>query len=90
MLLALFVVTLVGQSVAGHRQHNEEQRDHAQPTLSYTGYLASPSLLEATMENWESEFLSLAGMVLLTIWLRQHGSPESKPVDAPHAQTGAE
>jgi hypothetical protein len=81
VLLALFVVTLAGQSVAGHRNHNEEQREHGQPTLRYTEYLASPSFLEATMENWESEFLQMAAFVVLTAVFFQRGSAESKDPD---------
>jgi hypothetical protein len=43
-----------------------------------------------SFQNWQSEFLAIAAMVVLSIFLRQQGSPESKPVDAPHAQTGSE
>lgn len=80
VLCLLFVGTLAGQSLVGHRKYNNDQRDHGQPTLSYPGYLASPGFLEATMENWESEFLQMASYVLLTIWLVQKGSSESKPL----------
>ena len=74
----LFVGTLAGQSFVGYRKHNNDQRDHGQPTLSYPGYLASPAFLEATMENWESEFLQMAVYVVLTAILFQRGSAESK------------
>jgi hypothetical protein len=78
VLVALFVLTLVGQSIAGHRHHNEEQRTHGQPEITFGRYLSSPSFLEATMENWESEFLQMAAYVLLTVFLFQKGSAESK------------
>jgi hypothetical protein len=42
-----------------------------------------------SLQNWQSEFLAVVSIVVLSIWLRQKGSPESKPVDAPHSQTGS-
>ena len=81
VLVALFLASLAGQSVAGHRLHNQEQREHAQPELSFAAYLASPGFLEATMENWESEFLQMAVYVTLTATLFQKGSAESKDPD---------
>ncbi len=77
-LFALFFVTLVGQSVAGHRFHNSEQRDHGQAEIAYVAYLKSPAFIEATAENWESEFLQMAFYVVLTVFLFQKGSSESK------------
>jgi hypothetical protein len=77
-LLALFLVTWLGQSVAGHRYHNEEQRDHGQPEIGYVEYLKSPAFVEATAENWESEFFQMAFYVVLTVFLFQKGSSESK------------
>jgi hypothetical protein len=82
VVAALFVVALAGQSVVGHRHHNAERRDHAQPALTYGEYLRSPAFLEATAENWESEFLQMAVYVLLTALLVQRGSAESKDPDA--------
>jgi hypothetical protein len=81
VLLAMFLVTLMGQSVAGHREYNNDQREHRQPTVSYGSYLASSQFLEATMENWESEFLQMATYVVLTAILFQKGSAESKDPD---------
>jgi hypothetical protein len=78
VLCLLFAGTFAGQSLVGHRKYNNDQRDHGQPTLSYPGYLASPGFLEATMENWESEFLQMAVYVVLTAILFQKGSAESK------------
>ena len=78
VLLALFILSLVGQSVAGHRHYNDEQRDHGEQPVSYGEYLSSPEFLEVTMENWESEFLQMAAYVFLTAFLFQRGSAESK------------
>ena len=77
-LLGLFFVIQVGLSLVGQRQYNHEQADHGQPAVSYFEYLRSPAFLEATMENWESEFLQMFAYVLLTAFLFQKGSAESK------------
>ena len=77
-LLGLFFVIQVGFSLVGQRQYNQEQADHGRPTVSYFEYLRSPAFLEATMENWESEFLQVFAYVLLTAFLFQKGSAESK------------
>jgi hypothetical protein len=81
VLVVLFLTSLVGQTIAGYRHYNEEQRDHDEPTVSYAAYLASPASLEATMENWESEFLQMAAYLVLTATLFQKGSAESKDPD---------
>lgn len=81
VLFALFLASLAGQSVTGHHQYNGDQREHGRPTVRYTAYLASPAFLEATMENWESEFLQMAAYVVFTAFLFQKGSAESKDPD---------
>jgi hypothetical protein len=78
VLFAMFALTLAGQSLVGHRHENEEREEHGKPAQSYGEYVASPAFLEATMENWESEFLQMAVYVLLTVFLFQKGSSESK------------
>jgi hypothetical protein len=74
----LFIGCLFGQFITGYQEHNEDQREHGQPTLSLAGYLGSSHFLEATMENWESEFLQMFGFIALTAFLYQKGSAESK------------
>ena len=87
--LGLFFFTLIfGQSLAGHREYNSDQREHSRPEVTYAEYMRSAHFVEATMENWESEFLQMFLFIVLTAFLYQKGSPESKPVDAPHGQTG--
>jgi len=81
VLMALFLMTLVGQIVTGHREHNKDQLAHEQMPLSLGSYLASGHFWEATAENWESEFLQMSMFVLLTVCLRQKGSPESKALE---------
>jgi hypothetical protein len=82
---ALFLVTLVGLVLTGAATHNAEQRDHGQQTLSVAGYLRSGAFLEAVAENWESEFLQMGVLVVLTAMLYQRGSAESKHIEEPEA-----
>jgi len=74
----LFITFLFGQYVTGRREHNDDQLEHGQPTVGFFEYLGSNHFLEATMENWESEFLQMFGFVVLTTFLYQKGSAESK------------
>lgn len=80
VLLGLFLVFLVGQSVAGYMNYNQDQQEHQAEQISYPAYLASGSFIEATFENWESEYLQMAAYVLLTAFLVQKGSAESKKI----------
>ena len=82
-MFGLFALCWVGQSVAGWKTYNDDRRHRGLPALAYGGYLFSSHFVEATFENWESEFLQMGGYVLLTVWLRQAGSPESKAFDEP-------
>jgi hypothetical protein len=85
VLLGVFFAILVGQSIVGHLEHNDDQKEHGQPTISYVAYLGSTHFLEATMENWESEFLQMFVYVVLTIFMFQKGSSESKDPDEEEA-----
>jgi len=80
-LLALFLVSMLGQTWAGWYAYNEEQRSHQQPEATLAEYLGTGHFGEATFENWESEFLQMAFYVVLTVWLFQIGSSESKRPD---------
>jgi hypothetical protein len=80
-MFVLFAISLVGQVVAGHRVHNDDQRDHGQPGVELSEYLRTGHFLEAVFENWESEFLQMAAFVVLTAYLVQKGSPESRKLE---------
>lgn len=80
-LFSLFVLFITAQSLTGWRSFNGDQTEHHLRTLSYGSYLTSAHFVEATFENWESEFLQMASYVLLTVWLVQKGSSESKPLN---------
>lgn len=82
-LLAIFVALFVGQSVVGWHVYNQTQREQGMAAISYAAYTTTPSFMEATFENWESEFLQLAAFALLSTWLFQKGSAGSRDPDAP-------
>ena len=88
VLVLLFVLFWIGQTLTGLREHNNEQREHGESPASMGEYLTSGHFWSATAENWESEFLQMAMFVVFTACLFQKGSPESKdpdedePVDA--------
>lgn len=77
-MFLLFAVSMCGQVMSGHRVFNADRKDHGQAPLGLTSYLTSSHFVEATFENWESEFLQMGTYVLLTAWLIQKGSSESK------------
>ena len=80
VLGGLFLAFLVGLFVTGYRQENENLQAHNQPTISMSEYARSGEFGEAVFENWESEFLQMWALVMLTIWLRQKGSTDSKKI----------
>jgi len=87
---AIWVASWLGQSITGHVAYNAERFDHQQAAVSLSQYLGSPDFWNRTLQNWQSEFLAVGSMAVLSIYLRQRGSPESKPVGAPHGATGVE
>jgi hypothetical protein len=88
--LFLFLVSFVAHGIGGTAQHNDEAAAHGGELLSVGEYVRTSQFWFESFQNWQSEFLSLVAMVVLSIFLRQRGSPESKPVDAAHAETGAD
>jgi hypothetical protein len=86
----IFFGAWFAQSVTGWTTYNAQQVDHHQATVTWLGYIGSADFWEATLENWQSEFLAVGSFVALTVFLRQRGSTQSKPVGAPHHSTGVE
>jgi hypothetical protein len=86
----IFLLSWLAQWIAGASAYNEEQLSDLRDPLSWSAYLASADFWNRTLQNWQSEFLAVASMVVLSIYLRQRGSPESKPVGAAHTMTGVE
>lgn len=85
VLIALFLFFLVGMSIVGLHNYNEDQREHGEPPTTYLHYLTTGSFIESVGENWESEFLQMFAYVLLTVFLVQKGSSESKDPDREEA-----
>jgi hypothetical protein len=81
VMFSLFLFAVVGQTFTGLHEYNDDEKDHGQPTLKLSEYLASGHFVESIFENWESEFLQMACYVFLTAFLYQKGSPESKDPD---------
>ena len=87
---AIFLACWVVQSVAGWAAYNETRLQQLQDPLSWAGYLVNADFWARTLQNWQSEFLAVGAMCVLSIYLRQRGSSQSKPVGEPHASTGVE
>lgn len=86
--LLLFLAAWAGHAWGGFHEMMEEHAAHGQSAGTFAEYLASSRFWFESFQNWQSEFLSIAAMVWLAVYLRQRGSPESKPVHAPHSETG--
>ena len=71
-------------AVAGAMAYSQSQALHHKPPVSTLGFLATSTFWSQSLQNWQSEFLGIASMVILSIFLRQRGSPESKPINTPY------
>jgi len=87
---SIFLLSWAAQFIAGRVAFNETRIAQLQDPLSWTGYLANADFWSRTLQNWQSEFLAVGSMAVLAIYLRQRGSPESKPVGEAHSATGIE
>ena len=86
----IFLGSWTAQLIAGHAAYNAELLRGLKEPLTLGGYLGAPDFWSRTFQNWQSEFLAVASMVVLSVYLRERGSPESKPVGTPHGATGVE
>jgi hypothetical protein len=84
----LFALAFLLHAITGARAFSAEEAEHGGAAVSTWEYLHRSQFWFESLQNWQSEFLAVAAIVVLTIFLRQQGSPESKPVHAPHHQTG--
>jgi hypothetical protein len=87
-LLAIFVFSFALHAIGGAEVYSQEQVEHGARPVSTLQYLGTSRMWFESFQNWQSEFLAMGAMVVLSIYLRQRHSPESKPVAAPHAETG--
>jgi hypothetical protein len=90
VMTAIWLSSWFAQSVTGWSTYNSDQLVHHDPSLSYWQFLGTAHFWEGTLQNWQSEFLAVGSMAVLAIYLRQRGSPESKPVGAAHSATGVD
>jgi hypothetical protein len=90
VMVAIWIGSWFAQLVTGRIVYNTEQFSHQEAAVNLWQYAGTSDFWDRTLQNWQSEFLAVASMVVFSIWLRQRGSPESKPVGEPHDSTGAE
>ena len=90
VLFSLFFISLALHAVGGAIEYSQEQMEHGGEGVSALGYLLTPRMWFESFQNWQSEFMSIGALIVLSIFLRQKGSSESKPVAAPHYETGSE
>ena len=84
----IFVLSWLAQAVAGRAAYNQEQLGRLEDPLGFWDYVVAADFWNRTLQNWQSEFLAVGSMAVLSIFLRERGSPESKPVGSPHESTG--
>lgn len=88
VLLIMFALSLWLHAAGGAAKYNENQRAHGESTVSTIGFIGTSEFWFESFQNWQSEFFSVGVLAVLTIWFRQKGSPQSKPVAAPTDDTG--
>jgi hypothetical protein len=84
----LFLLTWMASAVAGWAAFNSEQLGQRQDPVSFAGYFGEADFWNRSFQNWQSEMLAVGSMAIFSVYLRQRGSPESKPVGVSHAKTG--
>lgn len=87
---AIFLLSWFAQSLGGTTVANEQNALHGMPPETWLQYVASPEFWNRTLQNWQSEFLAVGAMIAFSIYLRQRGSSESKPVGTPHHTSSVE
>jgi len=87
-LSILFLISFIGHAIGGAKEYSQEQLAHGQHAVSTLQFMGTPQFWFESMQNWQSEFLAVFFLVVLSIWLRGKGSSQSKPVAAPHSETG--
>jgi hypothetical protein len=90
LMTTIWVLSWLGQSITGVVDFNQQGQAHGEAAISWGEYLTRSDFWERTLQNWQSEFLAVGSMAIFAVYLRQRGSPESKPVGASHAATGVE
>ena len=84
----LFIASFIGHAIAGAHEYSAEQHEHGSPGIGAWQFVRTAEFWFQSFQNWQSEFLAVGAIVVLTVFLRQRGSAESKPVHEPHRTTG--
>ena len=87
VFLLLFITSMVIHAFSGAREYSSEQEAHGEQRVSAVEYVQRSRFWFESFQNWQSEFLAVGSIVLFSVWLRQRGSPESKPVETPYTET---
>jgi uncharacterized protein (DUF486 family) len=90
LMAFIWVGSWFAQAITGRIEYNANQLDHQEEPVSLLAYLGNPDFWNRTLQNWQSEFLAVGSMAILSVYLRQRGSSQSKPVGATHTDTSAE
>jgi hypothetical protein len=90
VMTSIWLASWLAQSITGRINYNADQLGHQSAPISWLSYITTSDFWNRTLQNWQSEFLAVGSMVILSVYLRQRGSPESKPVGAPHPATATE
>ncbi|GAA3115987.1 DUF6766 family protein [Streptomyces rectiviolaceus] len=90
LMCTLFLLSWLTQSITGVAAYNEEHLRELQAPISWFEYLGAADFWNRTLQNWQSELLAVGSMAIFSVYLRQRGSPESKPVGSAHTSTGVE
>jgi hypothetical protein len=90
VMALIFLGSWTVQSIAGWASYNRERLVDLRDPIAWTAYVGHPDFWSRTLQNWQSEFLAVGSFAVLAIYLRQRGSPQSKPVGEPHNSTGVE
>ena len=89
IMSSIWLLSWFAQSITGRVSFNSEQLDHHAPPVSWFTYVTTSDFWNRTLQNWQSEFLAVGSMAIFSVYLRQRGSPESKPVGEAHSTTAA-
>jgi Domain of unknown function (DUF6766) len=87
---SIWLATWFAQALTGRVSYNAARLEHQESTVTFLSYLGTSDFWNRTLQNWQSEFLAVGSMAILAVYLRQRGSPESKPVGTSHEATGVE
>jgi hypothetical protein len=89
LFFILFFASIIGHAIGGAKEYSDQQLEHGGPPVTTLQYLETSQFWFESFQNWQSEFLAVAVIVFASVYLRQRGSPESKPVAEPHRETGS-